>query len=365
MHSFFDGIVKPEIVTNIYKELKEQSLPLYLYGAGSLADAVYRKLMQNGIPVVGILTDTGTEVFRGKKVDKFLDFINMQPSRSCNVMLGFASAYAHAKKGDLLKMAQFCHVYEIANPYDHHKHFNYTFVLDNREELGKAFGLLEDAYSRNCFFAFINSRISENVDYVRDVFAEEFDEFNNEIVQCDFPRQIFLDIGAYQGAGIARFVESCKGRYKRIIGIEPNQQNYKELERFCVESRFENITLHCIGCWKEKDTLHFNTDSECSRIDEEASSCIEVDTIDHICKDDIGISIINVGTATFVEEIVLGAKDIIQRDRPILRIFMGGAKEELYRIPQLIKQLDPSYRLYLRFAQAMPSRFYLYAVPEK
>ena len=42
---------------------------------------------------------------------------------------------------------------------------------------------------------------------------------------------------------------------------------------------------------------------------------------------------------------------------------MGSAKEELYTIPQYVKELNESYQIYLRFIQAMPSRIFMYAVP--
>lgn len=122
--------------------------------------------------------------------------------------------------------------------------------------------------------------------------------------------------------------------------------------------------LYKIGCWNKKDRLFFNgSDDKCCRLDKNGEDCIEVDTIDNIVSADVAVSMFNLGISTAELEILEGAQRTIEKNLPKILVFMGSAKEELYTIPQYVKELNESYQIYLRFIQAMPSRIFMYAVP--
>lgn len=351
--------MKSEQIKDIYATLKEQTLPLYLYGAGNLAEAIFQKLREQDIAIAGCVTDSGTENFHGCQVGTFASL--MSCGQECNLLLGFASAYA--RKHKLEETGVFKNVFEIANPFNHHKQFGEVFLKDHMAELKNAYDLLEDEYSKKCFSAFIRARIENSADPVREVFTGQIDEFNNDVMHTKPSGEIFLDVGAYQGGSIERFLRSNGGHYEKIIGIEPENRNFDKLRQFCRHKELENVELHHIGCWYKKDKLYFNSESDkCCRLDNEGTTFIDVDTIDNICGNS-RISILNLGISTAEKEILLGAKETIQRDHPRMLVFMGSAREELYELPIQIKALNPAYQLYLRFIQAMPSRFFLYAIP--
>ena len=129
-------------------------------------------------------------------------FINSREENFCNLLIGFASAYE--RKQILRKERVFNQVFVIANPFDHHVHFDYGFVKDHREQLEEAYDLLADKYSKQCFCAFINARIWENSDYVQKIFRGEIDEFNNDVITTEAD-EVFLDVGAYNGGSIKTF----------------------------------------------------------------------------------------------------------------------------------------------------------------
>lgn len=345
---------------NVYDQMKKSILPIYIYGAGNLAENILKKLNEYGIKLEGCITDSGEEKFGNYKVYKYDDFINSREENFCNLLIGFASAYE--RKQILRKERVFNQVFVIANPFDHHVHFDYGFVKDHREQLEEAYDLLADKYSKQCFCAFINARIWENSDYVQKIFWGEIDEFNNDVITTEAD-EVFLDVGAYNGGSIKRFLKSNNGRYKKIIGIEPEDINFKNLEMFCYKNNI-CADLYKIGCWNKKDRLFFNgSDDKCCRLDKNGEDCIEVDTIDNIVSADVAVSMFNLGISTAELEILEGAQRTIEKNLPKILVFMGSAKEELYTIPQYVKELNESYQIYLRFIQAMPSRIFMYAVP--
>ncbi len=360
--NFWEQIDKQGTRINILMKIKESSLPLYLYGAGNLAENILKKLNEYGIKLEGCITDSGEESFGQYKVYKYNDFIKKKEKASCNLLIGFASAYE--RKPLLEKETVFAEVFEIANPFEHHAHFDYQFVEEHRMQLEEAYQQLEDEYSKQCFCAFINARIWENSDYVREVFRGEIDEFNNDVIGTDI-HEVFLDVGAYNGGSINRFLKSNNGHYGKIIGIEPESVNFEKLKANCKRNGI-CAELYQIGCWNKKDKLFFNgSDDKCCRLDENGTDYIEVDAIDNIISSDTEVSMLNLGISTAEKEILEGAYKTIKNNLPKMLVFMGSAKEELYTIPQYIKEIDESYKLYLRFIQSMPSRIFLYAVPQK
>lgn len=332
---FWDKIDKKGTIINVYEEIKRDNMPLYIYGAGNLAINILKKLNQYGIKLTGCITDTGNEKFENYKVYKYSTFISNADKASCNLLIGFASAYE--KKEQIEQEPVFKKVYEIANPFDHHTHFDYKFIKDNKEKLSYVYEQLADKYSKECFVAFINSRIWENSDYVRDIFRGEIDEFDNDIMSLK-PTENFVDIGAYDGGSIKRFLKSSHGKYEGIIGIEPESKNFSKLEQFCKINRI-NAKLYQIGCWNKKDKLYFNdTDDKCCRLDEAGTACIEVDRVDNIIPPKTKVSIINLGISTAEREIIEGCENIIKDNKPKILAFMGSAKEELYTIPDCINK---------------------------
>lgn len=341
---------------DIYKSLKEEANPIYIYGAGSLANQIYRKMLRYDIDIAGIATDSGEELFDNKKVIKFSELIEGAEENSIAIIEGFASAYA--RRDELLKESAIANVYEIAIPYDHHAHFDDKWVEKNQNKLEDARELLADDYSKDVFDALIKAISNESADYVRSVFKKEMSFFVNDVFKV-VDEEVFLDIGAYKGGSIASFLKATDNKYKKIIGIEPEQENYRVLKEYC-DGRGIKADLYNIGCWYKKDTLCFEADDKISRLSNDGKIKIEVDRVDNIVGVDDKISLINLGISVSEKEIILGAEELIKKYKPRWVIYMGGAREELYSIPILIKELMPSYELYLRFIQAMPSRIFLF-----
>lgn len=359
---FMDRIIKYPKIIDCYSIIKKENLPLYIYGAGNLAEIILRRLTEHKINITGCITDTGLEKFHEYPVISFEDMNKTFGVKSCNIILGFAAAYRREK--ELEKHAAIHKIFQIANPFEHHKHFDIKFVLENTDMLYEAYQLFSDKKSQNCFCAFINSRICEDSSFIVSLSEKDIDEFNNDVMFTT-NNEVFLDIGAYTGGSINRFLKSSNYNVNKIIGIEPEEKNFNLLKDYVQRNKIKNIKLHKIGCWYKKDRLLFNAeDDKCCRLDKTASTYIEVDAIDNICGHNDNISILNLGISTAEVEIIQGARMTIERCLPKLVIFMGSAKEELYLIPKLINEINPNYKIYLRFQSSMASRLFLYAIPE-
>jgi len=355
-----DAVIHHDNFGHALDDLKKQDLPLLIYGAGNLAEAVFKKLNENNIRVAGFFTDNGGEEFLGYSVVSISN-LAFYGKQGCNVILGFAAAYR--KKEFLYGVDAVNKVFELDNPFEHHKKFDHDFFYNNRQSFSEIYHLLEDELSRESFIAFVNCRVNQSSSYAVNVSPADIDEFYNDVFKLSH-REVFLDVGAYRGGSIERFLMSVCGKYKKIIAIEPETENFRFLNEFVQTKKLDNISLHQIGCWYEKGRLAFNNEeNKCCRIEEEADFYIDVDSLDNICEFEDEISVINIGISTALCEIVQGASSIIKADLPKIIVFMGAAKEELFLIPKLIKNIDSRYGIYFRFQSSMASRLFLYAIP--
>ncbi len=366
MYEFMDKIVE-EPVINPYKFIEQNRDDKYiLYGTGNLAEAVNKQLYGRGIKFEMALVDDGYDIkktFMGMPVYKFEEFTSIvENEKKYNLVIGHAAGYR--KKKALINQGFFKNVYCIARPFEHHKAFDRKFVEEHEKELEMLYEALEDNASRENLCAFINSRITENEKYVSDISEKDIDEFYNDVYQPT-SNETFLDIGAYQGGSINRFLKVASvDSISKVIGLEPENNNFNKL---CVNLSYiddKQKRLVKIGCFDRKTRLGFNnSEDKCCRIDNNSDTFIDVDMVDNICANEKCISTMYIGISVAVLEILKGAKNTIVANKPRMIINLGTMKEELYLIPSYIKEIEPSYKLYFRFQSSMPSRLFLYAVP--
>lgn len=365
-HEFMTKIVE-EFIINPYESIEANRNDRYiLYGIGNLAEAVYKQFADRGINFEIALVDEGYDIkktFMDIPVQIFDKFVaKTENQKKYSLVIGYAAGYR--KKEVLINQGFFKNIYCIARPFEHHMAFDRKFVLEHEKEFEMLYNFLEDRESKKNLCAFINSRITENEKYVVDVSKKDIDEFYNDIYQPIY-NETFLDIGAYQGGSIQRFLKVISlNSINKVIGLEPQDNNF---EKLCLNLKYINNNqkrLLKIGCFNRKTRLGFNnTADKCCRIDDKSSTFIDVDTVDNICANEKCISTIYIGISVAVLEILEGAKNTIIVNHPRMIINLGTMKEELYLIPLFIKKIAPCYKLYFRFQSSMPSRLFLYAVP--
>ena len=105
-----------------------------------------------------------------------------------------------------------------------------------------------------------------------------------------------------------------------------------------------------VGAWNEKTVLSFFSNANTpngSTIREKGNTTINADSLDNLISD---------GKADFIKmdiegaelNALIGAKNLIQKNNPILAICAYHRQEDLITIPQYIKKLNSNYKIYLR-----------------
>lgn len=129
---------------------------------------------------------------------------------------------------------------------------------------------------------------------------------------------------------------------------------------------YERVTVVPCGMWSEKTELRFFADaSMASKIVEDEEQNVQkipVDSIDNICSEE-KVTFIKMDIEGSELEALKGAVNVIKRDKPRMAICVYHKPEDLYTIPQWIKQTEPDYKLYLRQHEISEYETVLYALP--
>ena len=265
-------------------------------------------------------------------------------------------------------------VYNLSNPF---KVENDLLELDNYELQKKVYGncdLLEDKESRAVYIDTINWKLTGNMFEMQkyDCGDGTFTFFDSEFVHVD-KKTVYVDVGAYTGDSIASFLMFSGGKYKKIIGFEADEGNFRALNDFIKFGKIKNIESYNATLWdREEEKLLYTTSSnenihyDCPNLFESAdkiadknmlasiydkgdlkAETVHVNTLDNVLKNEIP-SIIKINAMAADYNILLGGGSIIKKYKPCLIFEYGIKKEDIFRMLETIKEINFEYKFYMR-----------------
>ncbi len=175
------------------------------------------------------------------------------------------------------------------------------------------------------------------------------------------PEEVYVDAGAYDGDSVRRFIERADDRYARILAFEPDPQTYARLkESFAKEPRVETINA---GLHRHKAALRFRNDATRGAIFTDTGDCrIDVVSLDEVLAG-APASYIKMNIEGAEIDALYGARKTIARWTPKLAVSVYHRASDLWRIPQIVRELNPRYHLYLRQHDGGVIETVLYAIP--
>ncbi len=177
--------------------------------------------------------------------------------------------------------------------------------------------------------------------------------------------ECLVDCGAYDGDSIMDFAHATDSQYAYIYALEPDEDNCKAIERTLQKHDLKDVEIVQKASGKEASVQHFTANGMGGKIDADGEITIEVDRLDDIVSKDRKVSIIKMDIEGAETDTLLGAKEIIQNDRPILMVSIYHKKDDLYRSFEIIDDMVTDYVYYLRIHKVLAVDIVLYAVPRE
>jgi FkbM family methyltransferase len=240
----------------------------------------------------------------------------------------------------------------------------YEMIHSRFEDYEKVYTWLSDERSKAVYLDILNSKISLNSSFLEGI-ASPADEqyFDRELIRLG-EHEVFCDCGSFNGDTLETFIALTGGKYRKYIAIEADKDNYAELIRKITEQGYKNIKMHNLACWNETTVLKFQPALTSGRVTDQGEVSVNADTLDNILMDE-DVTFIKMDIEGAEEMALKGAGEVIRRKKPILAICLYHSLEDFCRLPLLIKEFNPDYRLHVRHYREMDDiETVCYAIPE-
>ncbi|MCC6136909.1 MAG: FkbM family methyltransferase [Gammaproteobacteria bacterium] len=351
MFDFFDINLQ---IDKLLEEARHDGITLF--GAGGFARAVYSALQKLGVQVhTFVVSGPSAGMIETVPVVS----LNELDDALCLLPIWLAVFNRNAAS-DLVTLARACKARGIDRPRLPQDYFEaieqqmgWRFWLTDRRQyagnlpqIEEAFRMLRDDESRQQFMEALRFRLGASIDQAPQPSntAQYFPDEVNGLVSSR--REIvFVDGGAYDGDTIAQAASRLP--LATAYAFEPDLANFSRLAHNVKALNFPVVCFPC-GLSNVTEWLSFssqsgeasavtpdgNTRVQCVRLDE----CLVGQRVDYIKLDVEGHEL----------AALEGARDIIDRYRPLLAIAPYHRWDDLWRIPKFLQRYAPDYRITYR-----------------
>jgi FkbM family methyltransferase len=180
------------------------------------------------------------------------------------------------------------------------------------------------------------------------------------------PEEVFVDCGAFDGDTI-RLVHSLVGpSFKAIHSIEADSISMQKLSYYLSTLPAEMTKkIHKLDCaiGAERSVLRFSMSGNLTSKVEDVGIDVPCIPLDELFAEE-PVTLIKMDIEGAEYDALIGARTIIKRDHPVLAICVYHTQSDIWRIPLLIRSIDPTYSLFLRSYDGDGFQTVVYAIPK-
>ena len=345
-------------ITPLWESLKNADKPILLYGMGNGADMIIKVLESYGIDYEDTFASDGFvrgHSFHGKRVlsfseakEKYGDFI---------IIVTFA-VHDDKTMSFISELSDNFELYAPTVSVVDGSPFTHKFFKDNEDNFKKAYEMLADEKSKEDYLNILRFKLSGDVKYLLKAHSEKMKLYDDVLPLSE--DEAIVDLGAYDGDTVREFLNVTGGRYKNIIALEPDEKNFRKLER--KTEGLPNLTCLNLGAWDKEETLYFAKKSGRNSRLEESGVPVSFNSVDNIVKEKVTFIKMDIEGAEL--KALEGAKNTVALYKPKLYVCAYHRNEDMFTLPFKIKELFEGYKIYFRqhpYIPAWESNFY--AVP--
>ena len=327
--------------------------PIVIYGMGNGALKTLNKCQEYQIQIQAIFASD--EFVRGQS---FLGYEIIKYDNVCEKFPEFIILLAFGSESEIMLN----HFHELAEKHEMlapnfplfgNTCFDMQFLQEHKSEFEEVYELLADKQSQVVFRNICNYKLTGKVEYLKQIASLRVADYQ-ELFRFS-KQESYLDLGAYNGDTIKEFITLVEGQYQNIIALEPDYKNYKKLSRWLEENNWRNIEIQGKGIWDKVGEISFNNSGgRASAVDLAGKTVIVVDTVDNILQER-PVTLIKMDVEGAELQALTGASRTLQEQKPKLLVACYHREEDLFKLPLLIKQLNPQYKIYFRKHPYIPA----------
>jgi len=236
-----------------------------------------------------------------------------------------------------------------------------TILKNNIDHLEWVYENLSDSTSRRSLNAVIKCWLT--FDYIdwRDITVESHDVVDTAVYPF-YEDEVFIDSGSFIGDTVLQYEKFVNNKFKRVYTYDISSKSIEQIKKNL--AHLNNVDI------RHKGTSDANTEMDLQGFDDafhgnKLSASGSKDAIEKVkvirLDDDIDepVTFLKIDCEGFDKETLRGAQGIIQKYHPKLHVDSYHKLEDIIAVPRLIREIDPSYTLYLRIPNPLhqPPRF--------
>ena len=239
-------------------------------------------------------------------------------------------------------------------------------ILAQAGEIPAAYAMLADEKSRLEFRTQLRWRCLLDYECLppNDPAAEMY--FPPELIELT-SEEVLVDCGAFDGDSIQLFLGKARNGFRGIRAFEPDPANLRALGACIAGLPAETaakiqVLPYALG--RENGTVRFSAEGAVnSRLGAEGGVEVELRTLDSVLDEGECPTMIKMDIEGAETEAIPGAAGTIARCRPVLAVCAYHRCDHPWRIPKLLREALPEYRIFLRrYAEECWETVY-YAIP--
>lgn len=223
---------------------------------------------------------------------------------------------------------------------------------------------LKDYTSKKILFAILNNWYQYDFSTLKECMNYNYKHyFDLDVIpKCD--NQVFVDVGAYIGDTTLDYIK-IYNNYKKIYCYEITNYTMAILKNNL--SEYKNIVYKNKAVSCENSIMYLKNslvNSSANQVDNNGEIEIETVSLDNDILEKIDMIKMDIEGSEY--NALIGAKNHIINDNPILLISVYHNNEDLWKLPKLIYEYNNNYNFYLRYYgnNIFPTEIVLFATPK-
>lgn len=274
--------LEKEYKENIHKEIKEvvNDRRVVIWGTGEYGKNVLKIFKDNGFVENLISFCDNNESKWNTEIDglKVYSYEYIKENFKDIILFFICSWWWREIENQLINLGEKKENIYIPNEFGYLKEtailkkWNAVFYKSDKNSFKKLIdyvnSALQDKESKEVLSARISLIKTGNWKYLNNIDISKEQYFLNDFYELT-NKEIYVDLGAWNGDTVLKFVHKVNGNYKKIIAFEPEKETYRALKLNIEKNNLKNIDTYNLGSWNEKTTIEFISNNSGSRINNE------------------------------------------------------------------------------------------------
>lgn len=334
--------------------LFDKNIKKFILGINKLAKSVQKHIEVDGIidDFTRVQSSRKKSVYKIDEVPKDALILSTSTGSPLEVIQGLEQrGFSHINYLSFYKYSNL----ELANP---------PFITDfkedykeNYQEYKYTYDLLKDEKSKEIFEKVINFKISFDFKFMEGFTNNHEEQYFEEELIPKLKDIVFVDGGAYVGDTLPNIIRYFPD-FKKIYCFEPNELHLNIAKR----DFGTNPKIEFINCGLGNKIQDSSSDAKLSNNCAHDYQALKINTLDNLIPEKVDFIKLDIEGAE--QDAIKGAKETIQKYKPIIAVCVYHKAEDWYKIPKMILEYENAYDVYLRHYMEGIFETVMYFIPK-